>query len=227
MTMHQRSTFDAVIRPGVSAGRDHQSAVMYRMGGRLYPMNSASGCKVCQSFYRVEIERSLLKSYGYATIHRSLPEQGRTELSVRNISDHAHRHLPVDESIRRAVIEARAREMGVSIEDAEGPLVDHISFAKVGLQKVFQAMAEGSLEPDVKDGIAFATLLLKVEEQAGGGVDDEMMLTGFMQYLKAMRKVCTPEQMQSIGTLLRADPTMKALLARAEGVATVDGEVAR
>ena len=192
------------------------SAIMYRLGGREYPMRTVPQCKVCQSHYRVEIERGLIKSYGYTAIHRSLPEQAKTELSIRNIEEHAKRHLPVDEGIRRAVIEARAREIGVSVEDSHESLVDHISFARVGLGKVYEAMANGDLNPDVKDGIAFANLLLKVEERAGGGVDDEMMFGGFMAYLKAIRSVCTPEQVREIGAQLQQDPTMRALLTRSQ-----------
>lgn len=206
-----------------SASRTN-SAIMYRLGGRMYPLRSVPQCKVCNSHYRVEIERGLIKSYGYTAIHRSLPEQAKSELSIRNIEEHARRHLPVDEGIRRAVIEARAKELGTSIEDAEGALVDHISFARVGVQKVFQAMSEGRLEPDVKDGIAFATLLLKVEQAAGEGVDEEMLFGGFMAYLKAIRAVCTPDQVRAIGSQLRQDPVMRSLLARSERVIDQEGE---
>lgn len=223
MTLHARDTGSSIVPRVHGSAERTPSAVVYRLGGREYPLRSVPQCKVCQSHYRVEIERGLIKSYGYTAIHRSLPEQAKNELSIRNIQEHVTRgHLPVDESIRRVVMEARAREIGVSVEDAETALVDHISFARVGLQKVFSSMAEGRLEPDVKDGIAFASLLAKIEERAGDGVDEEMVFNGFMAQLKAMRQVCSPEQMREIASLLHKDPVMRALLAKSD---TVEGEV--
>lgn len=215
--LHQRVGAEVVTRPGTAAERT-QSAVMYRLGGRMYPMRTVPQCKVCQSHYRVEIERLLLRTYGYTAIWKSLPQQAQEDLSVRNITDHAKTHLPIEESIRNAVVTARAKEIGLDIDAAEEALVDHISFAKVGLQDVYERMRDGRLTPDVKDGIAFANLLLKVQEQAGEGVDNEAMFQGFMAYLAAMRAVCTPEQMREIGQRLQANPVMKALWARGERV---------
>lgn len=202
-----------------------RSAVMYRLGGRTYPMHSNPQCKVCQSPYRMEIERAFIRSYGPTTIHRSLPPDVQEKILVRNISDHCSRHLPVDHTIRQAVIEARARELGTDVESATGALADHIVFAKVGLQRVYERIVEGEVVPDVKDGIAFAQLLLRVEEQAGQGVDEEIMARGFMSYLKAMREVCTPEQIQQMSVLIREDPTMNALLNMSERAGSREIEV--
>lgn len=204
---------------------------MYRLGGRMYPMRTVPQCKVCQSHYRVEIERLLLRTYGYTAIWKSLPPQAQEALNVRNIADHAKSHLPVEESIRNAAVTARAKEIGLDIEASEQALVDHISFAKVGIQQVYEGMRDGTLVPDVKDGIAFANLLLKVEEVAGGGVDNEAMSQGFMAYLMAMNAVCTPEQMRQIGQRLQANPVMKSLWSRSvdpnTGKVIIEGEVER
>jgi len=198
-----------------------RSAVVYRLGGRQYPMMTASQCLTCNSPYRVEIERALIRSYSAASIHRSLPAAGQSALSVHNILEHARKHLPVDHSIRQAAIEARSRELGIDVASAEGALVDHISFARLGLQQVYEAMVEGKVHPDVKDGIAFANVLLKVEERSGGGMDEEMMARGFLAYMSALRQVCTPGQIQSMNDLIQADPIMKSLLGRSERVIEV------
>lgn len=202
--------------PMSTAVTTNRSVIMYRLGGRQYPMKTVATCKVCQSPHRLEIERSLIRSYAPTTIWRSLPESVQEHLSVRNITDHANKHLPVDHAIRHAALEARTRELGRDIESAEGALVDHILFARTGMQQVYERMVEGDIKPDVKDGIAFATLLLKVTEQAGDGLDEEMYARGFMAYMSAMRQVCTPEQIQQIGRLLNQDPVLQSLLAASE-----------
>lgn len=211
----------AVPVPGASATVT-RSAVMYRLGGRTYPMRSEPKCKVCQSPYRVEIERSLIRSYGPTAVHRSLPVKAQEQISVKNISDHAKAHLPVDHTIRQAAIQARAQELGTDFESAEGALVDHIVFARLGLQQVYERMADGEIKPSVQDGIAFAQMLLKVEEAAGGGLDEEMMARGFMVYMRAMRQVCTPAQIQQMSEIIQQDPIMKALLSMSE---RVEGQV--
>lgn len=201
-----------------------QSALMTRVGGRSYPAKVVLQCKTCTSPYRTQIENALLKSYGYAAIVRSLPEDAN--LNERNIMEHFQRgHLPLDESVRRVVIEEDARERGLDIEGFESTLANHITFAKLGVQKVLQKMMDGELEPDISDGIAFANLLLKVEEQAGEGFDTETLTQGFMVYMDALRQVCSDQQVQAVTDAIAANPVMKALLAKQQQAQTVAGEV--
>jgi hypothetical protein len=189
------------------------SVVMTGVGGRSYPAKVQVRCKTCMSPYRVAIENALLKSYGYTAIVRSLPEDAG--LSVRNIQEHFRNgHLPIDESVRRVLIEDDARERGLDIEGFESTLANHVTFAKLGVQKVMQRMMAGELEPNLGHGIAFANLLLKVEEQAGEGVDMEAVSQGFIAYMEVIRQVCSPEQVQAIADGLSRHPTMNALLNR-------------
>lgn len=221
MTVHIRQGVDDVLAPGTVAART-SSAVTYRLGGRSYSMRTASKCKVCQSSYRVEIEKALIRSYGYTAIHRSLPEQAQAALTIRNIQEHAHKHLPLGEGVRRAVVEARAHEIGLDVEGAETALIDHISFAKTGLQKVFEGIADGTLEPDVKDGIAFAQILAKIEDRAGEGLDLEAMYQAFLVYTEAINAVCDEGQVQNITTYILGNPMMRGLLKRSAVVIEAD-----
>lgn len=199
-----------------SATRDHPSTVMYQVGGRRYPMRSAPLCNVCQSFeYRQEIENALLKSYSYAAIHRSLPPDAG--ISLDSIRNHVvSGHLPLDAAMRRVVIEERAREVGHSVEDHESTLADHITLAKLGVQSVIEQMARGELIPDMKDGIALAGLLARVQETAGEGIDNEVMVQAFMVYMEAIRATCTPEQIRAIGESVANNPVMAGLMGRVQ-----------
>lgn len=197
------------------------SALMTRVGGRTYPARVVPQCKTCNSPYRTQIENALIKSYGYASIVRSLPEDAG--LSERNIMQHFQSgHLPLDESVRRVVIEQDAKERGLDIEGHETTLANHVTLAKLGVQKVLQRMMAGELEPDIKDGIAFATLLTKLEETAGDDFDRAALMQGFIVYMSAIQQVCTPEQVQQVSNLIAANPVMKSLLsASASGTAEV------
>jgi hypothetical protein len=195
-----------------------RSVVTYRLGGREYPLRSEPKCLVCQSPHRVEIERGLLRAYSPTSVYRTLPEQAQASLSVKSIGSHARQHMPVDHVVRQAFIRERTEELGKDYEEIEGSLVDGIVFARTGLQKVYEDMMEGKIQPDVKDGIAFAQFLSKAEDQAGGDIDLDVAALGFMEYLAVLRAVCTPEQIQAMAQAISESPTMSALRARGEMV---------
>jgi hypothetical protein len=116
----------------------------------------------------------LLKGYSYASIMKHLPDD--TDLTVRSIREHfARGHLPLDESVRRVVIEEHSKELGRDIETFESNLGNHITFARLGLQRALQAMGEGKMEPTVNQAIAMAHLLIKTEQVAGEAVDREII----------------------------------------------------
>ena len=203
----------------IEARRDpnaRRSTVMYQVGGRQYPMRTQPECFVCQSPLRAEIETQLLKGYGYAAIARHLPED--SGIQQHNIEQHLKRgHLPLELTVRRAIMEDRATALGKQIEDAEGSIIDHLSFARMGLQRVFERMAEGYLQPDIKDGIEFAKLIIKMEELAGDGqaLDQQVIFRGFLEWMKVIQRVCTPEQVREIGAMLSTNHVIRGFLNRA------------
>jgi hypothetical protein len=112
-------------------------------------------------------------------------------------------------------MEERARERGVSIEDFEGNLVDHVGFAKLGVQRVLERLAAGELVPDMKDGIALASLLVRMDESAGEQVDNETLVQGFMVLMEAIRRTCSQDQIDQIGGIISDNPIMAGLATRA------------
>lgn len=201
-----------------------RSTVMYRVGGRMYPLRNAANCYVCSSEHRSTIEEELLKGYGYAAVVRHLPEDAG--INKDNVVQHVKRgHLPLDVSVRRAIIEDRATAIGKQIEDAEGTIIDHLSFARLGLQRVCERMAEGTLLPDIKDGIEFAKLIIKMDELAGDGqaLDQQVIFRGFLEWMKAIQRVCTPEQVREIGALLSTNTVIRSMLNRVPGEEEASG----
>lgn len=201
---HQRGSGEALVVTRDSAERT-PAAIVYRIGGREYPMRSVPQCKTCQSHYRVEVENAILRGFGYAAVARHLPEQAK--LTAENVRDHVtNGHMPIEETVRRALLEQRAEEVGY--DEARQTIVDQIGFARVGLQRVFEQMSSGKLEPDISHGIAFARLLQDAEASAGGEIDRQMMLQGFMAYQEAIVATCTPEQVREISRVIKANPVL-------------------
>lgn len=198
------------------------SVITYRVGGREYPLKTVRNCRVCMSPYRFDIEDSLIQGRTYRKIIESLPEGH--DLSTRNVEDHYRReHLPLEQSVTRQIVESRAQQVGKSIEQAAESLVDGISLAQVVVQKTFEAIANGEIAPDVKDGMAAAKFLADLGEYDEGGTDMLAVSEAFMVYHEQAQQVMDPEQFRQFGQLLSSNPVLKALAAKYEGE-VVEGE---
>lgn len=196
---------------------DHipEGVVMYRLGGRMYPMKFEPQCSVCQSPHRLKIEREVLEGYSYRSIHSGLDEEGRMHWT--SIQRHVSRgHLPVDAQVKRFAIEERARELGRSAETHDQALADHVTMARLGVQKVFEKMMRGDLEPDIQDGIAFGNMLMKLGMYEGSDIDRQAMMEAFTAYMEAAEEVMNSDQMRTFGQLLSSNSTLRALMGRTE-----------
>lgn len=191
------------------------SIVAYRLGGREYPLRTNANCRVCQSPYRMSVEEELAAGRPYTAIARGLPEDAR--LSAQNVSSHYHGgHLPFDVEVHRRILERRAEKVGRSIEEGVESLVDEVSLAEVVVQRTYERMERGEIEPDVADGIRAARLLAAVGQEGDTG-DKAAWTEAFMVYFAAARRIMSAEQFAEFGAVLAANPILRALRTRAEG----------
>lgn len=200
------------------------SAIIYRVGGREYPLKTNRQCKVCMSPHRFDIEDDLINGRTYRKIVESLPEGH--DLVVANVKNHyLNGHLPLEQAATRQIIEARAERVGKSIEDATQSLVDGLTLAEVVVQKTFEGIASGEIAPDLKDGLAAAKFLADFGEyDEDGGTDMVAVSEAFMVYHETAAEVMTPEQFKAFGEMLTSSPVLRALAAKYEGE-SVPGEV--
>lgn len=194
------------------------SAVMYRVGGHSYPMRSVAQCNTCQSHYRIEIENLLARGYTYATIWRSLPDKGQEAVSIDSMRNHvSNGHMPLDEMTMRVLLEDRAQELGKSIIEGATAMGDHIAFARIGVARALMDIQTGKQHVSVGQAIRMANLLAKVDlAQAAESMDQQSLMEGMMVYWQAVRRVCSPAQVQAIGQAINKNPVIQSLLMRAE-----------
>lgn len=217
--MSEQLTLDGLEtpRPGpIVRQQPPTSAVVYRVGGRYYPLRTESRCVVCNSEWRTEIETALLKGRSYRVIEEGLEED--SGVTRRNIREHVKNgHLPMEVVSRTALIEERAKEMGRNLEDHAGSVVDQVTLARTVVQRTFERMAEGSMDWSVSDALKAADLLQKHELYEGSGMDAEAIFTAFRRMMESTAAVVNDEQMRAIGENMRHDPILQGVLARLDG----------
>lgn len=197
--------------PGV--GADFNGGMMvYRIGGHTFSRNFRSGCRVCSSELRDDIEIKIASGVHYTTIAQGLPED--CGLEAKHLSAHFRgNHMPLRQAAVRRIMDDRQAELGKALEDGVDQIADHVSLARVVVNRSFQAIAEGRLEPTVADGIAAARILQQT------GVNDEetdkaSYVQAFVIYMQNAQRIMSPEQFVAFGQSLSVDPVLKGLVAR-------------
>jgi hypothetical protein len=213
-----------VTSPGTGQRQGGASIVMYRMGGREYPLRVAPNCKVCRSPHRFNIEQEIIAGRTYKTIEMALPDDA--DLSSANIRAHyTNGHLPLDAEVSRRLLDARAAARGLDIERTADSLVDGAALAEITIQKTYEAVARGEVKPTLAEALN-AAKFLEVFAPSGGGLDEALLVEAFMVYQEEASKVMTGQQFEDFGRRLGANPTLQRLMAqereRREGVVLED-----
>ena len=179
------------------------------VGGRVYPVRTVAHCHTCVSASRREIERLVVQGLPYKAILQRLPDDsGLSEDSIRR---HVKaQHLPIhDEAVKR-LREQDAVERGEIVAEAAQAEVNHLSFARGILGQVQRRLANGEIEPDLRDGLAAARHLAAFDAEVGFETD---------AYFKAIRvimdeakTVMTASQWSSFSVRLTSNPALRQLM---------------
>ncbi len=181
--------------------------------GRTYPAVTRATCRTCQAGdLRQTIERELVTGRTYSTIAARLPEE--SGISARNIADHFRNgHLPLDnEQVQRLATEQaeeRGEVAGVQVQEA----ADHLSLARLIVERTQERLLTGELQPTTRDGVAAARLLadLAPAQAQGFGIDEA---SAIVRFFESARTAMQPEQWKTFLGQIRADPVLNALRQR-------------
>lgn len=198
------------------------SLVEYRVGSRTYPYKTAPSCKVCNSPWRIEIEKYLASGRTAGWITRTLPEQAK--LGYQNIRDHRLKHLPPELANTVALIEQRAEEKGLAIQHGQELMLDEISLARMVVQRVGERMATGDIEPTVAEGLAAGRWLSTVGPDGNAALDTQAITASLVRYFELARDTMTREQWPLFLERVRTDPVLAALSDRQEVQSAVEDD---
>lgn len=204
------------------------SMVATRIGGVDYPMRSVGSCKTCQEPNRLQIENDLVKGYSYASVARALegmPEGDLGHPNAHQISEHVKRgHVPLGVSSQRRLIERRAEEIGRSVEEAEDSLVDFVTVNQMIVNRGFERMQMGEIEPEMSDVITASRFLHQIEQSAGGGLDENAWRDALMAYMDTTRMFIPAERWDEYGAAMNANPILRAMAKASEAKAISGSE---
>lgn len=194
------------------------SALVYRIGSREYPMRTVPRCKTCQHPQRSQVETMLMRGYGYAAIRRALGDEGQgseSRLSTENLRNHAS-HMPIDVAVRRAMLEAHATSIGQEIDGCETSIVDALGLLKGVVQATWEGMADGTIQPEISEGISAAKALASFQQFAGSELDVVIAKQALMVFVEIAEDMMPKERFDAFMLRVKAHPAIKALLLRRE-----------
>jgi hypothetical protein len=184
------------------------TSVVYRVGGTDYPMRVHGRCRTCKSIHRAEIENLILMGYSWSTIAEHLPESsGLPSSSIRWHYDNGH--MPLPESLRRAVIERRAKMQRLSSADNAAPLIDPWLVTHDIMQRGYERMVTGQIAPDMKDLLAAAKALVEIEDRTKEA--QQINEDAVVAIIEGARSYMSPEDWMKFMWELKENPAMNLL----------------
>lgn len=203
----------------------NKSLVQMKVGGVIRDMVYEPRCKVCNHPSRFSIEEKLVMGHKYIEIARAMSElrnqkpdgeiENWPELEARNIKHHYQQgHVPLDNEMLAEFSKRRAEELGVEYEEAMIPVVDHVVVQKAILQRGYEALAKGDIQPDVKDTLAASKLLSDRDKELANHSTVEEWQEFMSLYFQAVRATVQPDQWTQIVRAIQSHPVMRAMDAR-------------
>jgi hypothetical protein len=182
------------------------TSVVYRVGGTSYPMRVHGRCQTCRSIHRPEIENLILMGYSWSTIADHMPE-GLPATSIR--WHYENGHMPLPESLRRAVIERRAKMQRLSSADNAAPLIDPWLVTHDIMQRGYERMVTGQIAPDMKDLLAAAKALVEIEDRTKEA--QQINEDAVVAIIEGARSYMSTEDWMKFMWELRENPAMNLL----------------
>lgn len=212
--------------PGEITGRN--GMVLVRVGNRTYPAKSVAQCRTCRSKYRSQIEQGLIGGMTYQSVMSELvdPFDDHSPLGTpgyQSVLGHVNRgHMPVPFSAQRRILEQRATEIGRSVEKGEQLLLDSVSVSRTIVQRGFELMNTGELQPSMND-LMKALQLQATVEGGSGGMDEEAWREALIAYMEIVQRNVSAEVFRQIGKEMGESPVLQKIALRRRD--TVAGEI--
>ena len=198
-----------------------ESFAIVEHNGIEFPLVTEPRCRVCSHPDRLFIEDSWVRGIRPKRILQSLNEDDLNDLNDRNISDHFRAgHVPTARNAVVALMEQRAEEQGVTVEEYERNKTRELFTAEMVVDKFRARLVDDDFQPDFKDGLAAIKLLHELtagNRSEGFGVNEMFVtLSTFLAHVRTVFTRYIPGEaeaaMGALGSLIDADPVIRQLI---------------
>jgi hypothetical protein len=209
------------------------SVVMLRVGNQSVPYKYVKTCHTCMSPHRAYIEQQVILGHSMRSLEREILDYDHGSVEPpdrRSISHHMKNHVPLTHARTMAVYEQRAEEISSTLEEATNSLVDHVTAARLIVQRGTERMLNNEIQPDVKDVLAAASALAKIEADHGGdgGLDFQVFRTAFQTLLEITEQYLPINAREGWREAIKKDPVLNQLreqIAAQAARAAIEGEM--
>jgi hypothetical protein len=122
--------------------------------------------------------------------------------------------LPLNEPTVQALLDERAEERGEAIRPAIESVVEHVDFARGLLSRVRERVADGEIEPGIRDGLKAAEFIAKYD--SAEPVGDDLYVEAFVIYFDTAQQLMTEDQFDQFGDELANNVLLAELMQESE-----------
>lgn len=162
-----------------------------------------SRCKICQSTHRREIDMQLATGWSQADVLRFWNNAVRENegdkdwLNHVNMSTHKKNHLSTRDAAVRRIIEERARQEAIDIENVQGYIVTRMGVLDYMVMAGLENIHHGTTVIEGKDMIAAMQMADKLESEFKE-VAIEKLLSDFKTFADAVKELVPEDLFQEI-----------------------------
>lgn len=153
-------------------------------------------CKVCKSPHREHMEDLLMRGMSYTSIGKFF-ETLDVDVNRKNLASHKENHMNLADAALRNVMEKRAREALINVEETEGFIMTKLGMLESMLHKVWKQIADDNIEWKPGDVIQIMQYIEKLEAQHTNVALDEL-LTDARCFSDAVKAVVPQSMWQEI-----------------------------
>lgn len=158
----------------------------------------APNCKVCKSPHRAEVDKCLAMGWSQISVVRHFNQVvGEEYFSKDSMNRHANRHLSIRDAATRRVIESRARQVGMDVDEVEEFLTTKAGVLDAIVLKGLESLHSGATVVEAKDMIGAIQLLDRFEAEWKETAVDEM-LAEFKAFTEAVKEVVGEEKYEEV-----------------------------
>jgi hypothetical protein len=189
---------------------------MIEVNGQKYPMKTVPQCRTCMSPYRLEIEQAVLEQRSYQKIADAVADRKpgvHPNPGYQSIRDHVNKgHMPIGPTAERALVEARAKDIGRDIETYAAGLADYRSVNQIIIQRGMDRLARGELKPSMAELLTAIRQEHAMETATDSTVTEEAYQQAIIAYMEVAQAFIPPDRFQEYGQALARHPVIRALM---------------